>query len=491
MLNRIGGSSPHTLSHHSRRRSVLTVRFNVVNVNMKERVMFMELPMLAAVLRQMNATTSATNCRNVLPQMLMAYPYHPGGSNHTFQPASSVYGSARVGSLRMFTSSTTSRDVQQKMQSSTTDTKKDLPSGAVPSLRKVISPFLIICHPDKVPSSYEEAKQVNLNAVQTLNSFIDSVQLLYNALDTENRTKGQPLLSNITLLQHDIEFMVPSSTMDKKNRLDALKTSSLQISENMNQANSTSFLYTRRSVTLSIPSKVLQEVQLAIHANNTSNENSKKYQQHTLMKHAIREVSKLLKAAEIPIPTNVSSILQNADEEKGRGGKDKRQTFYIDWEEERKRYQQAVKDMEADIATLHVSDPSRQIQVVTNIVSRVRFFPSTINQLDQLITLRRLSLLLLDNFHTLYIEDYGELWEKLVIIVVADESTPLLDSPPSMQVPARRKKKQKWESGFKFSLRGERQIVVNIPLNFIDNQLIHEFTTHLPHFDMDENVMME
>lgn len=451
--------------------------------------MFMELPVLAV--RQMNATTSATNCRNVLPQMLMAYPYHRGDSNHTFQPVSSVYGCAREGRWRMFTSSTTSRDPQQHTQSSTSDTDKDSPSGAVPSLRKVISPFLIICHPDKVPSSYEEAKQVNLNAVQTLNSFIDSVQLLYNALDTENRTKDQPLLSNITLLQHDIEFMVPSSTMDKKNRLDALKTSSLQISENVNQASSFNILYTRRSVTLSIPSKVLQEVQLAIHANTISNENSKKYQQQTLMKHAIREVSKLLKAAEIPIPTNISSILQDANEEKGGGGEDKRQTFYIDWEEERKRYQQAVKDMEADIATLHVSDPSRKLQEVTSIVSRVRFYPSTINQLDQLITLRRLSLLLLDNFHTLYMEDYGELWEKLVIIVVADESTPMLDSPPSMQVPARKRKKQKWDSGFKFSLRGERQIVVNIPLNFIDNQLIHEFTTHLPHFDMDQNAMME
>lgn len=440
--------------------------------------MVVELSMLGSLLRRIKAAKCASiYCRNaLLSQKMIAYPYHDDGSYH----------------MRMFTSSTKTRH-QQILQSSMTKEEKDLPSEAVPSLRKVISPFLIICHPDKVPSSYEEARQVNLNAVQTLNSFIDSVQLLYNALGNEmNRTKDQPLLSNITQLQYDIAFMVPSSILDKKNRLDAMKTSTLHISENMDYSSTSSILYTRRAITLGIPSKLLQEVQLAITATSISNDNSKKYQQQTLMKHALREVCKLLKAAEIPVSTNILSFLQNSNEENGDGGgKDMRRTFYIDWEEERKRYQQAVKDMEADIATLHMSNPSRQLQVVTNIVSRVRFYPSTINPLDQLITLRRLTLLLVDNFHTLYMEDYGELWEKLIIIVAANESTPRLDSQSSMQVTSRTRRKQKWESGFTFSLKGERQIVVNIPLNFKDNQLIHEFITHLPHFDMEESYMGE
>ena len=155
--------------------------------------------------------------------------------------------------------------------------------------------------------------------------------------------------------------------------------------------------------------------------------------------------------------------------------------------------EQAVKRMEYDIATLGLSDDRRKRYVVSNIVGRVRFYPETVSSLDQLITLRRLSLLLMDEFDTLQIEDYGKLWENLVIVVVAsnnDASAIIREdttfhSNNSNRNRMSKKKKQALESGFKFSLRGDYDLVVSIPLSFVDRQFINEFTWHLPHFDIE------
>lgn len=349
---------------------------------------------------------------------------------------------------------------------------------AVP-LRKVISPFLLMCHPDKIQPLYEEAKTINLTAVQTLNSFIDAIQNMHNRLANKDTINGAIIENK---LQKNIEFMVPSSPSSIKSLIPMESTNT--------NSNDKKLIYTRRSVSLTIPSTLLRDIKMAF--SEITPEENKQILSSTLMKHALHEIAKLLKSAGLAVPSEVS---ESGDLSRGVSflKEEEEVVFQIDWDEEKKRMEQAVKRMEYDIATLGLSDDRRKRYVVSNIVGRVRFYPETVSSLDQLITLRRLSLLLMDEFDTLQIEDYGKLWENLVIVVVAsnnDASAIIREdttfhSNNSNRNRMSKKKKQALESGFKFSLRGDYDLVVSIPLSFVDRQFINEFTWHLPHFDIE------
>ena len=83
-------------------------------------------------------------------------------------------------------------------------------------------------------------------------------------------------------------------------------------------------------------------------------------------------------------------------------------------------------------------------------------------------------------------EDYGKLWENMVIIL-EDDGGGVLSATQSAMAKLRRRRK-KGESGFKFSLRGDYQLVVTIPLSFLEWQFTDEFKRHLHHFDMEDEI---
>jgi len=86
------------------------------------------------------------------------------------------------------------------------DSKEKVERKAL-SLRRLASPFLQLCHPDKF-AHIASAQKVNLNAVQTLNELIDTCERISSR--TPNK-QGESLGNQFMKSNYVIEFMVPSS----------------------------------------------------------------------------------------------------------------------------------------------------------------------------------------------------------------------------------------------------------------------------------------
>lgn len=154
--------------------------------------------------------------------------------------------------------------------------------------------------------------------------------------------------------------------------------------------------------------------------------------------------------------------------------------------------------MKEDIATFHLTDENRKRQIIAEVVSRIRFSnqnedlssnesiahedqqyeddedENIITPLDQLIAIRRISLLFMEHFDKFDVEMHGRIWEKLVIVLNNDENNSL----------AKRKKISKYggESGFKFSVGGdddERIITATVPIDFLDDEIVREFKKNM------------
>jgi len=101
----------------------------------------------------------------------------------------------RSGFRHLSSSSSPSEDSKEKVE------RKAL------SLRRLASPFLQLCHPDKF-AHIASAQKVNLNAVQTLNELIDTCERISSR--TPNK-QGESLGNQFMKSNYVIEFMVPSS----------------------------------------------------------------------------------------------------------------------------------------------------------------------------------------------------------------------------------------------------------------------------------------
>jgi hypothetical protein len=130
--------------------------------------------------------------------------------------------------------------------------------------------------------------------------------------------------------------------------------------------------------------------------------------------------------------------------------------------------------MEADLATEgSVRDNARRRQqVITDIISKVRV-AKDINVIEQLICVRRLFLILQDNFDELYMEDMGRMWENLVIIINPERD--FNTSPSAM----RKRSKQQQETGYQFSYSANGVVTIHIPIDFEAEELIAELDRNL------------
>ena len=99
-------------------------------------------------------------------------------------------------------------------------------------------------------------------------------------------------------------------------------------------------------------------------------------------------------------------------------------------------------------------------EIVGGIISRVRFV-GVIDIVDQLATLRRISLLLEDNFDDLRLEDVGVICSRMVLFVKDYNSSEV--SP-----------KARGESGYVFSWGKDNILRVTAPLNFKEWQFLQE-----------------
>ena len=343
-------------------------------------------------------------------------------------------------------------------------------------LKSMMKPFYLKCHPD-VQSS-DVAKEVNLAALKTINSLMDTLEATCN---------GKVVDWPLTL---EVEFLVPVSDP---------KIKKLEMTS-------------RRNVVLVLPPKSFRDTLLR------STGSKKELIIESMQRKIQLEFVKILKIASLPAPDiidyginegsndNHSWLLDelgldaNEDfnplkpkQESNFGG---HQRFNDDppperpttqWEQSRERYtssidhkklnqmyQEALFEMQADIATYgYLKDPRRRHEFLNRLLARVQLDKDAtqIDMMEQLVCFRRLSLIFNDNFEDLKFEEMGKMWEELTII---------LTDPRTFNISKRKKKSG--ESGFRFTYSADNKVTIHVPIDFQDNELISELKQNLQDF---------
>eukprot|EP00979_Chaetoceros_neogracilis_P015080 scaffold5354_cov234-Chaetoceros_neogracile.AAC.5 len=388
------------------------------------------------------------------------------------------------------------------------------------SLKKLVRPFLMKFHPDRQEveskQNTEIAREVNQKALQTINGMIDTVDQVYNRAADPSRytTKGRIDVQN----NYTVEFLVHSEA----------GMNGVKKPKNVPIAS-------RRSVELVFRNREINSVQMI-----DSNGNYSVQAAAALKVKAMKEIAKLLRVAGLQIPKNLHSHLEEVSKEAanpqmsqharllqdelnfdgdnevqsnlGRSFnygstrplspfEKSRQKYKesVDWNKYNEVYKDAVKDMEKDLATegLISMNEERKQRLVAEIISRIRVFnpfiddksnwmkgdemSESLDVLHQLIAIRRLSLLLNDNFQELEMEEMGRLWETLIFVFVPERKA---REQGKTGLPYSRLKRLRkgTESGFKFSYHADDRVTVYVPIDFLDDEFLGELKSHLSDF---------
>ena len=279
------------------------------------------------------------------------------------------------------------------------------------SLRNLVKPFLLKCHPDV--QSNESNKQINLQAVQNLNSYLDALERI-QTLGKVVAQDAQPV---------DIDFVMVHETVMGRKRTE--RTS-------------------RRQVRLR-PPKIASE-------------------------QAAREVAKVLQVANLPVPEDLSVIENDATDasrtEDLSPFERSRQRFVrrINHTKLKEQYQKAVADMRADLATWGTTARGDRQWMVAQILARVRVEDASLSIADQLSALRRLGILLERHYDTLQLEDAGYFWEE--------QSTIVLTAARNKSGSALHKQ---GTNGFSFRLNEDsKTFSMMVPMDFTEKELLEE-----------------
>ena len=383
-------------------------------------------------------------------------------------------------------------------------------------------------HPDRQGISSDAnnntiiAREVNLHALQTLNGMIDTIEQIHARAFQPSKASARGQKGRIELKNtYTIEFLVSS--------------------ENPSTGASHAAVKKRREV----PSSSRRSVELAfsdreIHSVQTVDQNGRYSVKaaEALKWKAMSELGKLLRVAGLPISndlraqmdrarSNSGSLLEeelsfglgNQGQEQGGGihgrnfqygtprpktaFEESRERFMksVDWKKFNKMYDEALEDMERDLATegLISMNEERKQRLVAEVISKIRIFDESdviretgddsnvdkedaIDPVSQLIAIRRLSLLLNDNFDALEMEEMGRLWESMVI-VLKNRNNPHDDQGKTGLPFSRLKRLKKGkESGFKFAFHSDDRVTVYVPIDFLDDEFLGEMKVHLADF---------
>ena len=331
-------------------------------------------------------------------------------------------------------------------------------NDSLPSLKRLVSPFLFHCHPDKSPKNIPAVRKVNLNAVQTLFQMMDVVEL---------NNKTDVVFQNNQPYKFDVEFMVQTSeeTIGKKEK---------------------DQVWSRRSVELMLSPQLV-----------SIDRSRDKVAHQKLHVQAQEQIAKLLRVAGLHVDAqrvqDQIRVTEKSDTEEDERdflqeqlgiGLPRGLRYQTRFEKSRRRfvdnfdhakhrqlYEQAYSDAVADLATsdqlYSQRDNERKYNFVSRILSRLVMHESC--QKDpsyitlQLIALRRMSLIFIDDFETLQMHDFGRLWEEITIVLLP------------------KRENRKGDSGFKFSLDSDHKITAHVPIDFLDEEIVREFSTYLHH----------
>jgi hypothetical protein len=395
--------------------------------------------------------------------------------------------------------------------------------------KRIIKPFLVKCHPDmaKQQGLGSSARQLNLRAIQNLNSYMNGVIAMQGGGSTTTAAAATvmkyPFDVNQRILEIDFVLALPPNKSSHNSHSKA--------SQQQQQAHPTT---SRRKVELKVPPP---------HASPT------------IVKRLVsKELMKLLNMAGLQISS--SSLLmsymeeddyhyENEDKEEEGGGDmynknrrhwnqeninngefdkegdddfwgrrttttnrgrpfTKRKTAWersrdaytanIDWTKVDAAYEDAVRDMHANYATQGMirDNPTRRRALLASILQRVqvvneekdhdddddddtkegqepRSSSSSISVLDRLVTLRRLLQLLEDHFDRLQLESCGRFWEQILHIQIVGPRT-----YNTSTTALHRRRKRKMETGFGYTLHENNAVTITIPVDFQDSELVEE-----------------
>lgn len=417
------------------------------------------------------------------------------------------------------------------------------------SLKKVVRPFLVACHPDASPvtadvatknlSLSRQAKAVNLEAVQTINGLIDALADLILRCTPEGSRRPTTSLPELNS-RYEVEFILPTGSGEGPTERKPRKPEAL----------------TRRSVTLAFPAPLRSDVRrwalTSFSAPHPQEEESWRVAVQ-LRDHAVGELLRLLAIAGMEAPASSVDEMHSSRQQdqrhpdgaqwtlsdvflrdlgidpadaavsaeptpakpKGRSlaffGRapagpsrarppgptqappptyahpylqHQRQAFVesVPWSQFSSDYDRAFRDAQADWTTTrlelyNVRTPEgreRREKFVSQICGGARIrrarsdrgtadaavgaereddTPEGLDIVAQLVAVRRLSLLLYENFDYLRLETMGRMWEKFVIVLTPPRDTGRGDegreSGAAFRRQGKRKKLSKWERSLK------------------------------------------
>mmetsp|Transcript_21261 Transcript_21261/g.50543 ORF Transcript_21261/g.50543 Transcript_21261/m.50543 type:complete len:432 (+) Transcript_21261:649-1944(+) len=368
--------------------------------------------------------------------------------------------------------------------SSSSSSSSPASSSKSPSLKKLIQPFVMKCHPDMARQHglSDSARNVNLEAIQNLNSYVDGIDKLM-----------RPTASKYPFPREghtvDIEFVIP---MDDPTPGETAATAA---AKNTTSSNRFVVSTSRRKLELLAPPLDMPPSRVR--------------------KYATRQFLELLRISDVPVPTSLSlqDYYDDDDDENdveslhgrgttahGRGPKQRRPVSA--WEASRERfwrrhnqildrgklnrmYREALRDAQLHLRTRNWirDNPKLRHELLANVLSKVQFVAS-ISPLEKLVAYRRLLRFLDEHFDELRLEDSGRYWEEQVTLMLG-EPRPYNTSPSALRKLHKRIKKKKLrhiETGYSFAVHHDNTVTVTIPIDFDDQELLQELLRNMRDF---------
>jgi len=368
------------------------------------------------------------------------------------------------------------------------------------SLKKLIQPFVMKCHPDMARQQGlpETARKVNLHAIQNLNSYIDGVHKLMKNSSSSNNQYPFPHEGHTV----EIEFVIPMN----QNPAETTAAKSLSHPHNNNNATTKNKNHqfvvstSRRKLELLVPPSDMPPAKV----------------QH----YATRQFLKLLRISDLPVPTSLSLYDHHDDDDNDDGfdqkanpvggehpnhGQKQRGRKVSSWEASRERfwrkhnknvdhkrfhqmYKEALRDAEVHTRTRNWirDNPKLRHRLLANVLSTVKFVES-ISPLEKLVAYRRLLKFLDENFDELRLEDSGKYWEEQTTLMVG-EPRPYNSSPSALRKFRKKKKhhhrlhQQHFDTGYAFAIHHDNKVTVTIPIDFDNHELLQELLRNMEDF---------
>ena len=332
------------------------------------------------------------------------------------------------------------------------------------AMRNMVKPFLLKVHPDVQES--ESAKEINLIAIQNLNSFLDSAKMRL-------KPAARPTRDDKTLFEVDFCILMEERVDGKKTELLCRRKVELTLPTKTNQ---------RRSDTTirELEAHVGNQLVKLLHIAGLKIPKSSAFQHPSHFEEDFE--TKWQKAVKSGDFSNLTPAqVARARQEKWKRSRDEF-TARINWKRFQEVYDQTLKDLQANRLTegLIRDDPRRKMTYLSEILSRVRVEnEEEVDPILQIIALRRISMILDDNFDELYLEELGRLWESTVIVLTAARD---YNTSPSALYRRRKRKVKKGDimanDGFAFTLHHDNSVTIHIPVDFRDEEIISQLKRH-------------